>query len=242
MDGAHAAAPRTVFKAALGIQQRSCRRRWARQRTSLAGKLDDRTVPYTVPMKAVPQQCGPLGRIRPALRFVRGACGATSPPVPVRRLPRAGPAVQPLRPRQPLLQPAVLAGVARCGPARGGAPLPVFTAWSPGACRAISALAGAPRCWRCWRWSWCSRRTERDAPGFPARGGHCSTARMDPRHRHIEPGRRHHPRGAGPTEHRTRCALDLPPLRGGPASPGAPGLPAPCPASRRALAATRLAS
>ena len=38
-----------------------------------AGKLDDRTAPDTVPMKAVPQQCGALGRVRPALRLCRGA-------------------------------------------------------------------------------------------------------------------------------------------------------------------------
>lgn len=29
---------------------------------SLAGKLDDRTARYTVPMKAVPQQCGVPGQ------------------------------------------------------------------------------------------------------------------------------------------------------------------------------------
>ena len=40
----------------------------------LAGKLDDRAAPYTVPMKAVPPQCGPLGRPRPAPRLVRGGC------------------------------------------------------------------------------------------------------------------------------------------------------------------------
>lgn len=72
-----------------------------------AGKLDDRTAPDTEPMKAVPQQCGALGRVRPALRLFRGAHGPTRPPVPVRALPRAGPPVQPLRSRQPLLRPAV---------------------------------------------------------------------------------------------------------------------------------------
>ena len=29
-------------------------------------KLEDRAAPYTVPMKAVPQECGALGRVRPA--------------------------------------------------------------------------------------------------------------------------------------------------------------------------------
>jgi len=33
-----------------------------------AGKLSDRTAPYTVPMKAVPQQCGPP-RTRPSSTF-----------------------------------------------------------------------------------------------------------------------------------------------------------------------------
>ena len=33
---------------------------------ALAGMLDDRAAPYTLPMKAVPQQCGALGRVRPA--------------------------------------------------------------------------------------------------------------------------------------------------------------------------------
>ena len=84
------------------------------------------------------------------------------------------------------------------------------------------------------------RSHERDAPGFPDRGGRCSTGRMDPRHRLIEPG--HPPRGARRTRHRARCALDLPALRRRAARPGAPGLPAPRSASRSALAAPGLAS
>ncbi len=40
---------------------------------SLASKLDDRTAPYTVPMKVVPRQCGAPGRVRPALRLHRSA-------------------------------------------------------------------------------------------------------------------------------------------------------------------------
>jgi len=76
---------------------------------SRAWKLDDRAAPYTVPMKAVPQQCGALGRVRPAPRFVRDAHGPSSPLVPVRALPTPGPAVQPLRPWSALLQLGVLA-------------------------------------------------------------------------------------------------------------------------------------
>ncbi len=45
------------------------RRRWARRRPSLARQLDDRAAPDTVPMKAAPQQCGALGRLRPALHY-----------------------------------------------------------------------------------------------------------------------------------------------------------------------------
>ena len=37
---------------------------------NLAGKLDNRTAPYTVPMKVVPQQCGIAGtRPSSTLRF-----------------------------------------------------------------------------------------------------------------------------------------------------------------------------
>ena len=39
----------------------------------LAGKLDDRTAPYTVPMKAVPHQCGSL-RTRPSSTFGSPRC------------------------------------------------------------------------------------------------------------------------------------------------------------------------
>ena len=80
-------------------------------------KLDDRAVPYTVPMKAVPAQCGPLGRVRPARRFVRGVHGPTGPYVPVRALPHAGGLVQPLRSRQPLLRAGVLAPGPQCSTA-----------------------------------------------------------------------------------------------------------------------------
>jgi hypothetical protein len=41
----------------------------------MQASLDNRAAPYTVPMKAVPQECGALGRIRPALRFVRSVRG-----------------------------------------------------------------------------------------------------------------------------------------------------------------------
>jgi hypothetical protein len=78
------------------VQRVRCRRRWARQQSDLPGSLNDRTAPYTVPMKAVPRQCGALGRLRPALRLCRGAYGPTCPPVPVRALPPAGHPVQPL--------------------------------------------------------------------------------------------------------------------------------------------------
>jgi len=76
---------------------------------SLASKLDDRAAPYTVPMKAVPLQCGALGRVRPAPRFVLGAHGPSSPSVPVRALPLPGTALQPLRPWPALLRIGVLA-------------------------------------------------------------------------------------------------------------------------------------
>ena len=191
-------------------------------------------------MKAVPLQCGPLGRVRPALRFVRGAYGAASPPVPVRGVSRAGRALQPLRPWQPLLQPAVLAAVSECGSARRRAPIPVFMAWSPCARRTIAAMAAASRRAQRRRCSWCWVHRERDAPGFPARGGRCSTGRMDPRHRLIEPG--HHHGGAGRPRHRTRSPMDLLPLRQSAARTGAPGLPAPRPASPSPLAAPGLAS
>ena len=76
---------------------------------SLAGKLDHRAVPYTAPMKAVPQECGSLGRFRPALRLFRGAHGLICPTFPVRAMRRTGPAVPPLRSRQSLLRSGVSA-------------------------------------------------------------------------------------------------------------------------------------
>ena len=75
--------------------------------------IDDRATPYTVPSKAVPPECGALGRIRPAHSAPAGANGF-SPPVPVRVLLHAGGAVQPLRPGQPLLQPHLQPAGPRC--------------------------------------------------------------------------------------------------------------------------------
>ena len=122
------------------------RRRWARRRPSLAWKLDDRAAPDTVPMKAVPQQCGPLGRLRPALPAQSGcAVGPSSPFVPVRRVPRSGRFVQPLRSRQPVLQPHLLASDARPCPTRGGLSLPAFARWERPARGEVAALAPAHR-------------------------------------------------------------------------------------------------
>lgn len=188
----------------------------------LAGKLDDRTAPYTVPMKAVPQQCGALGRVRPALRLCRGAHGPTSPRVPVRALSRPGHPVQPLRPRQPLLQPGLLAPGPRPGAARSRSALPAVPARPHRPCTALRPLAPAP-CGRGWRRR---ARTECDASGFPACGGNCSTGGMDTRQR-IQRSCRRHPRdhrGEHAGIPRSRRVLDLPPLWRPPGPASAPGL------------------
>ncbi len=92
-----------------GVQPDPSRRRWARRRPSLAWQLDDRAAPDTVPMKAVPQQCGALGRLRPALPAQSGGVvGPSSSIVPVRWMPHPGRLVQPLRSWQPVLRPRLL--------------------------------------------------------------------------------------------------------------------------------------
>jgi len=110
---------------------------------SLAGKLDHRAVPYTVPMKAVPQECGSLGRFRPALRLFRGAHGLICPTFPVRAMRRTGPAVPPLRSRQPLLR----SGVSARGQGRGPTPsrwaVSILHGWAQGARAALAPLAPA---------------------------------------------------------------------------------------------------
>ena len=110
---------------------------------SLAGKLDHRAVPYTVPMKAVPRECGSLGRFRPALRLVRGAYGPFRAAVLVRTMRRTGRPVPPLRPRQPLLQPGLWApGQGRLAtPIRPA--LPALPARAQGARATHSPLAPA---------------------------------------------------------------------------------------------------
>ena len=162
-------------------------------------------------MKAVPRECGALGRVRPAPRPGRGLRGDRGAFVPVRGLPRAGAAVQSLRPRQPLLRPRVLAPGARCGPARSRRPLSALVPRPTCARRAHPALARAPR----------RARTECDAPGFPRQRCRCFTARMDPRQHRIgleqrcrrrqQPGGdRHHRALTSAGLHR---ALALPALR-----------------------------
>jgi len=186
-------------------------------------------------MKAVPQQCGALGRVRPALRLCRGAHGPTRPPLPVRALPRAGHPVQPLRPRQPLLRTAMPAAGTRRGTAPGCAPLPEVQARPRLPCAALTSLAPAPRRAR-GRLQRRGGRTQRDAPGFPAGGGVGSTAGMDTRHHHrrrCRHGRRHH--SAEPIAGTRSCCharhgqhlLGLLPLRRPAARGAASGLRAP---------------
>ena len=205
---------------------------------SLAGKLDDRTAPYTVPMKVVPRQCGTAGT-RPSSTAAsvlgRGVHGGSRAPVPVCALSRPGRVVQPLRPRQPLLRPAVLASGARGRSARERTSIPTVLARPACARRAVAAVARTLPCSRCgWRlrrrrWS----SAERDAPGLPARGGCGSTGRMDTPH-HL--GARacahgdHHPDGRN--DHRNHHTLAVPALCQAAARLGAPGLPAPWPAPR----------
>ena len=121
-----------------------CRRRWARRQPSLAWQLDDCAAPDTVPMKAVPQQCGLLGRLRPARPAQSGGVvGPSSPFIPVRRVPRSGRPVQPLRSRQPVLQPQLLASDARPRPTRGRLSLPALAWWARPARGTRPALAPA---------------------------------------------------------------------------------------------------
>ena len=143
--GSSALAPPGATGARRGTTGR-CRRRWARRQPSLAWQLDDCAAPDTVPMKAVPQQCGPLGRLRPALPAQSGGVvGPPSPLVPVRRVPRSGRPVQPLRSRQPVLQPHLLASDARPRPTRGSLSLPALARWERPARGTLPPLAPAHR-------------------------------------------------------------------------------------------------
>jgi hypothetical protein len=147
-DGRACAVERTLSSVARvgGVQPDPSRRRWARRRPSLAWQLDDRAAPDTVPMKAVPRQCGALGRLRPALPAQPGGVvGSSSSIVPVRRVPHPGRAVQPLRSRQPVLRPRLLASDSRPRPARGRLSLPALARWTRAARREVPALASA-RC------------------------------------------------------------------------------------------------
>jgi hypothetical protein len=126
----------------------------------MQASLDNRAAPYTVPMKAVPQECGALGRIRPALRFVRSVRGREchnfscnfshnfscnfSPSVLVRALPLPSRAVQRLRPWPALLRSGLFAAVPRCGQARCRTPLPTQPPRPHGARSTLAALASPP--------------------------------------------------------------------------------------------------
>ena len=118
----------------------------------MQASLDNRAAPYTVPMKAVPQECGALGRIRPALRFVRSVRGRQchnfscnfSPSVLVRTLPLPSRAVQRLRPWPALLRSGLFAAVPRCGQARCRTPLPTQPPRPRGARSTLAALASPP--------------------------------------------------------------------------------------------------
>jgi hypothetical protein len=228
---------------------------------NLAGKPDNRTAPYTVPMKVVPRQCGTAGT-RPSSTAAsvveRGLHGRSRAPVPVRTLPRAGRAVQPLRPWQSLLRPAVPAPGAAGGSARERTSLPTVPAGPAGPRRAVAALAPTLPCWR-WGWRWRRPRqwwwpaAERDAPGLPTWGGGGSTGRMDTPHhpgaRACGPGghrtgrhhcnhhcdhhhpSRHHPGGRHRDHpHDRHDVLAVPALCQASARLGAPGLPASWPA------------
>jgi hypothetical protein len=169
--------------------------------------------------QVVPRQCGAAGRRRPAPSAGPGegagdgpSRGGIGPTVPVRTLPGAGAAVQPLRPGPALLLAGVFGPVAASGTTRGGRPIPAQPGWAARPCCAFAALAPA------------TAKPERDAPGFPAGGGRCSTADME-----------HDPcvaessadRGADrPTPATTR--LDVPTLPGSAVVLGAPELAAPC--------------
>ena len=118
---------------------------------NLAGKPDNRTAPYTVPMKAVPRQCGTAGT-RPSSTAAsvldRGVHGCSRAPVPLCALPRPGSAVQPLRSWQSLLWPAVPTLGARRRSARERASVPTVSPRPAGPRQAVAALAPTVPCWR----------------------------------------------------------------------------------------------
>ena len=138
-----------------------------RQRSDNAWQHVDRAAPYTVPMKAVPPECGALGRVRPAPLALkaRGAYGLFGSHVPVRPVPRPGSGLRRLRPRPALLHTNLF----RPGPPRGTprrrSALPVQPRRPRGSRSTFAALAHPPApsasCDDALR-----GRKYRDAPGF----------------------------------------------------------------------------
>ena len=179
-------------------------------------------------MKEVPRQCGALGRFRPAPSALpqgaHGTSGTSSPHVRVRAMPQPGRAVQPLRPRSPLLHPGVLAPGPRRRTVRDCAALPVQPRRSDGPRGSLAALANAPAAYRSSAARGAARK-HRDAPGLPGRAGRCSTGRMDLLG-DAHPVECRRPRGHRGGA-RAGCAAALPALRRGRGTLGPPGLPAP---------------
>ncbi len=140
---------------------------------------------------------------------------ASRPPFRVCAVPRAGAALQPLRPRSALLRPRLLARGASGLAPRDRAALPAQPCRTACARRTVPAMAPSRVCSsRPWR---CDLHQLRDAPGFPARGNRCSTASMRASRR-TQAGR-----------HRHQRRTDLPALRRSAVAVGPPGLPAPRP-------------
>ena len=215
------------------VQLRQCRSRWARQRSRCRSAEGNRAAPCTVPMKEVPQQCGALGRFRPAPSVYRGAHGPSRSSVRVCTVSRAGCAVPSLRPWPALLHAFVLAPGPgqRTTPDRAALPAQPRRTQSPRG--ALTALARAPAAHR----TWAERCTckQSDAPGFPRPCARCSTGSMEPRQRHIEAAPSHsgmRQRAGGDVDRDVGCrvgrdARSLPTLRCRTAALGASGLCAP---------------
>lgn len=207
---------------------RCCRRRRVRQRSLHAGKLEDRAAPYTVPIKAVPPQCGALGRVRPApLAAPRGADGTRRPSVPVRALSRPSAAVQSLRSWPALLQRGVFTPGTRECATRSRTTLPAQPPRSHGPRRTGTAMAKPPP----------RRRKNGDASGFPSVPRRCSTGRMHGHHYRQRRGAAARTRGGRRMCWRDAsagggCRCTVSALRSGVDALGASGLPAPGPAGR----------